>query len=148
MNKLFVSLLILPVVVGCSANATNTARDPTLIKEPNTLPELLSRLKPMIFEIHEAIMKGDPTASDEELHDAMFLANRIPRLLGESSDDNADNSASTTVDEDAEHLFQLLMTAHNAAHGSELTVEDEVVTDGELAKEILITFQRLEAAMD
>ena len=34
----------------------------------------------------------------------------------------------------------------NAAHGGEFTVDDEVVTEQELAEEILATYQRLESS--
>lgn len=147
MKKAFVALLLLlPAAVGCGPNATTSTDEQALTKEPKSLPEVLSRLKPMIAEINDAISTGNPTACDEELHDAMFLANRIPRFVDESPEGKADDAVESSIRQDAERLFQLLMTAHNAAHGGEFTVDDEVVTEQELAEEILATYQRLVAS--
>lgn len=137
------------MTAGCGKTASNGA--PTPLAEPASVAEGVQRLEPMIEDLTNAISKNRLATRDAELHDALFLAGSVSSLAESATEAESDTTPETeSPDAGQEDLanasyefFQLLMKAHNRAHGS---VADESLTNQQFAAQITTTFESLKRA--
>ena len=135
------------MTAGCGKTASNGA--PTPLAEPTSVAEGVQRLEPMIEDLTNAISKNRLATRDAELHDALFLAGSVSSLAESATEAEPDPETEAPVSGQVDlanasyEFFQLLMKAHNRAHGS---VADESLTNQQFAAQITTAFESLKRA--
>ena len=98
------------IVVG-SLMVLASCGQKTSEREPSpTLKEAVAALREHDQTITKALEARNPSAADNEMHQAMYLADHLHEF---SAGEDVDQLA---VKASAKRLFELLMQAHNGAH--------------------------------
>jgi|GEM_PF-4310816 len=79
--------------------------------QPPTVQEAVSTLRQHEQVIAKALRAKNPSAADEAMHDAMYLADKLNDFASESEIDP------TILEEESSRLLKLLLKAHDGAHG-------------------------------
>jgi hypothetical protein len=92
-------------------------------------------LRPTIIQ---ALEDRNPSASDEELHQAMYLADHLADIAAK---DGPSPQVVQRLRPAARALFDALVSAHDGSHGGELTNPDD------LLREVKAGFAAVEAVL-